>query len=123
MRIVGLVGRSGISYHREGLFNAKPVLVYDAISSTQKYHEFIPWCTQSRILENISGTENLTELRISFSKFKDLAYTSHVFLTPPNEKEESEILSICRDSPLKHLSSLWKIRAEGKGRSFVQYKL
>ena len=44
----------GVSYLKEGIFQAKSSVVYDVISQTDQYHLFIPWCTKATIIKNIS---------------------------------------------------------------------
>ena len=50
----------GVSYLKEGIFQAKSSVVYDVISQTDQYHLFIPWCTKATIIKNISPSQNLT---------------------------------------------------------------
>ena len=124
MNISKAILKQAISYTKEGIFSSSKNIVYDVISQTHNYKEFIPWCVQSSIVKNISPTENQTQLRISFSKFKGLSYISHVSLKPGSDtNKRCSVVSICKDPPLRHLKSQWELEEIAELKTKVKYEL
>lgn len=117
-----------ISYSKSGIIRCSPTTLYSVISQTQNYHRFIPWVDSSKIVKRISDLENYTELTISFNRFKELSYTSHVCMEDNSKPEGSSkgkwvVRSLCQDEPLKKLESVWQIEEDGPKTSKVDYFL
>lgn len=59
-----------VSYRKLGMIQAPEPIVYSVISQTQHYPKFIPFIDSSRIVRQVSPTENYTQLTVSYNKFK-----------------------------------------------------
>lgn len=75
--------------------------IFDLVADVEKYPEFLPWCAGARITKQISDTEFMAELIISFKGISE-SYTSRVTLSP-NKAVRSELVK----GPFKHLVNDW----------------
>lgn len=81
-------------------------LFFSVIADVEKYHEFLPWCTRSRILHRISPTKFDAELTVGFKHLLQESYVSRVTLITP-----SEVRVAMHSSPLlKTLSNYWLLQ-------------
>jgi len=77
--------------------------MYDIIADVGKYKEFVPWCTNSKV---VSQTTNQCRalLEIGFPPLTE-RYTSTVTLTPPHM-----VKSVCTEGSLfNHLVTVWQL--------------
>lgn len=110
-----------VSYTKSGPIRCSKQTLFNVISQTQNYPKFIPWVDASKIVQSISPQENFTQLTISFNRFKQLSYTSHVKMS--QDGETWTIRSLCKDEPLKKLESVWEITEKDRKSCDVNYKL
>ena len=77
----------------------------------EKYHEFVPWCLESKIYSKIdkgNTIEITADLTIGKSFFRD-TYKSFIIY----KKLEDSIHVTNIDGPLKHLENKWFFRQDG----------
>jgi coenzyme Q-binding protein COQ10 len=58
-----------------------PRELYDVVLDVDSYSEFVPWCTQSRVLHRIDDTHTAAELAVGFNMLSE-KYTSLVTAAP-----------------------------------------
>ncbi|GLD94084.1 hypothetical protein PINS_up002695 [Pythium insidiosum] len=95
-----------IKSHRETkVVPFSPEEMYDVVADVDKYHEFLPFCVDSRVLRRPNDNVMEAVLRIGFKVFTE-AYTSRVIMKRP---EKIVIRSI--ESPtFKRIESEWHFR-------------
>ena len=54
--------------------------LYQAVAEVDRYHEFLPWCTSSVVLER-ADNELMTEVEVGYSSVR-ASFASRVELTP-----------------------------------------
>ncbi len=89
-------------------FNYPLKLVENLILDIDNYKEFLPWCTDSKIIskkKNKNILEIIADLEIGYSFAKDV-YTSHVKYDINSKK----IVVNAIDGPLKHLENIWILK-------------
>jgi coenzyme Q-binding protein COQ10 len=87
--------------------NFSPRQLFLLVKDIEKYPEFLPWCSTSRV-EEVSPSELRAELVIKFSMMME-KYVSKVSLEEP--KEEKSICSVdveAIEGPFKTLVNNWK---------------
>lgn len=67
------------SHQESKIVPFSPEAMYDVVADVDRYHEFLPFCVESRVLRR--SNENVMEavLRIGFKVFTE-AYTSRVIM-------------------------------------------
>ncbi len=80
--------------------------IYNVVVDVERYPEFLPWCTQTRIQERREN-QFTAELTVAFKGIREKFKTLDV-LTPP-EKVEINL----RSGPFKYLVSTWKFTPVG----------
>lgn len=84
-------------------FSAKDL--FDLVADVEKYPEFLPWCSGSRIIEK--GTDFLVaDLIITFKPFSE-KFRSRVNLVPPTETKTGKINVEFLEGPFSHLTNEW----------------
>lgn len=68
-------------HHERRLLQHPASLLYEVVADVEKYHCFVPWCQQSKILTN-TGNELTAELTVGF-KYLTERYVSRVQLLAP----------------------------------------
>lgn len=81
--------------------------LYDLVMDIQKYHEFLPYCLASEVLE--SHKEHLKAMLIIGYKDIKTSYTSRVSFV-----ENASVKSECIDGPFEHLVNEWRFKAVSK---------
>ena len=56
--------------------------VYNIVSDIDRYSEFVPWCTQSKIVKVIGPNEVLADLTVGFQGLSEETFRSRVFVEP-----------------------------------------
>lgn len=76
---------------------------YETVKQVEKYREFVPFCSQSRVARREGSSYFEGELEIDFRFYKS-AYVSKVFLDDRSITSVSE-----NNSVFKRLESVWEI--------------
>ena len=80
--------------------------MFDLVADIDKYHEFLPWCNQSKIIKrSLEGDNEIinADLEIGYDQFI-YTYRSEVLLYL--DKSEINVRNI--DGPFKYLKNNWK---------------
>ena len=91
-----------------------PEQVFDLVADVRRYPEFLPWVAAVRVRSD-SERETIADLVVGFRAIKE-TFTSKVIKQRPAEIEIDYI-----EGPLKYLHNSWKIRADGKGGSEIDF--
>ncbi len=94
-------------------------LIQSLILDVDSYHEFLPWCTYSKIKSNEENQEKIiliADLEIGYSFAKDI-YSSHVVFD-----KKSKIIDVTAiDGPLKSLENKWELIDLGNNKCEVNF--
>jgi coenzyme Q-binding protein COQ10 len=91
-----------------------PEQVFDLVADVRRYPEFLPWVAAVRVRSD-SERETIADLVVGFRAIKE-TFTSKVIKARPGSIEIDYI-----EGPLKHLHNSWRIRADGKGGSEIDF--
>ena len=94
-------------------------LIENLILDIDNYKEFLPWCTNSKIIskkKNKNSIEIIADLEIGYSFAKDV-YTSHV----KYDLEKNKIIVNAIDGPLKILENIWILNKINENECEVQF--
>ena len=94
-------------------------LIENLILDIDNYKEFLPWCTNSKIIskkKNKNSIEIIADLEIGYSFAKDV-YTSHV----KYDLETNKIIVNAIDGPLKILENIWILNKINENECEVQF--
>lgn len=75
--------------------------IFDLVASVEKYPEFLPWITSSKIISK-QPDKFIADLEIGY-KFIRTTYRSEVILTPHNAIDVNYV-----NGPFQHLNNHWK---------------
>jgi ribosome-associated toxin RatA of RatAB toxin-antitoxin module len=87
---------------RSALLNQPPSRIYALINDIESYPQFVPWCTQARVLSR-SATEIVAELHVRQGALSG-AFTTRNRLTP-----ESAVHMQLLEGPFRALDGLWQL--------------
>lgn len=94
-------------------------LIENLILDIDNYKEFLPWCTNSKIISkkrNKNSIEIIADLEIGYSFAKDV-YTSHVKYDMITKK----IIVKAIDGPLKILENIWVLNEINENECEVEF--
>ncbi len=94
-------------------------LIENLILDIDNYKEFLPWCTNSKIIskkKNQNSIEIIADLEIGYSFAKDV-YTSHVKYDIMTKK----IIVKAIDGPLKILENIWVLNEINENECEVEF--
>ena len=94
-------------------------LIENLILDIDNYKEFLPWCTNSKIIskkKNKNSIEIIADLEIGYSFAKDV-YTSHVKYDIITKK----IIVNAIDGPLKILENIWILNKINENECEVEF--
>ena len=94
-------------------------LIENLILDIDNYKEFLPWCTNSKIIskkKNKNSIEIIADLEIGYSFAKDV-YTSHVKYDMITKK----IIVNAIDGPLKILENIWILNKINENECEVEF--
>ena len=100
-------------------FNYPLDLIENLILDIDSYKEFLPWCTNSKIIskkKNKNSIEIIADLEIGYSFAKDV-YTSHVKYDIMTKKITVKAI----DGPLKNLENIWVLNEINKNECEVEF--
>jgi len=103
--------------------NYKQHHVYKVVGDVAKYEEFVPWCSKSRIVEEISPKEKLADLTVGFYGMAEETFRSHVILDPYRSVTALASSDLYTNSPLKRLKNVWTFEPSGENRTKVSMEL
>lgn len=86
--------------HRQALVVHKAKLMYDIVNRVDLYQEFLPWCSESTILESTDNTMTATV-------FMKKGLLDQSFTTKNKMLSEQKIELELLDGPFKKLSGTW----------------
>ncbi|KAF1330950.1 Coenzyme q-binding protein coq10, partial [Globisporangium splendens] len=82
-----------------------PEEMYDVVADVNKYHEFLPFCVESRVLRQPNGNVMEAALKIGFKVFTE-SYTSRVIMKRP----EKIVVKAIESPTFKRIESEWVFR-------------
>lgn len=86
-----------------------PRQLFDLVLDIEKYPEFLPWCSDARILKSESNII-LCELGIRFQTFHT-KYTSKIEYHIPNDINEEYVIKVeMIEGPFKYLNNFWRFK-------------
>ena len=94
-------------------------LIESLILDIDNYKEFLPWCTNSKIISkkrNKNSIEIIADLEIGYSFAKDV-YTSHV----KYDIRKKKIIVKAIDGPLKILENIWVLNEINENECEVEF--
>lgn len=100
-------------------FNYPLELVENLILDIDNYKEFLPWCTNSKVISKKKQNniiEIIADLEIGYSFAKDI-YTSHV----KYETNKKKIVVSAIDGPLKTLENIWVLNKINDNKCEVEF--
>ena len=93
-----------------------PSEMFKLVADVDRYEEFLPWCSGSRVLEHHGGNV-LAELQVAYGPIKTAFTTRN--RNHPNRMIEMHLV----DGPLKHLEGAWQFKALPEGGTLVSLEL
>ncbi len=92
------------SLHKSVLIWSSPAQMFDVVTDVAKYQEFLPWCHESRVIEQSSGGMKAS-IGMSLAGFKQSFTTHNVHVLKPDGARivEMELL----DGPFSKLGGIW----------------
>lgn len=84
-------------------------MYFDVVLDVDSYHEFVPFCSASRVTRRLGPTTMEAELTIGFRIFTE-AYTSRIEFVRPKSIRIRSVQS----SVFGHLISTWNFRPDPK---------
>lgn len=94
--------------NRSAIVPYDPPDMYALVADIERYHEFLPWCTGSRVLER-EGDEVLAELRVGYGKVSTSFRTRN--RNRPGERIEMRLAS----GPFHTLEGSWTFEPHDGG--------
>ena len=91
--------------------------MFDLVVAVDKYSEFAPWCTASRINTRESDSVFYADLVVGYKMFRE-RFSSKVISDRPN----SIYIEYLR-GPLKHLKNHWRFTDQGDGACIVDFSV
>ena len=105
--------------HKETYYSKLSIQqLFDLVIDIEKYPEFIPWCSDAKILDRPQKNILIAELIVKFSGMSE-QYTSRVELSPL-EHNRASINTFIVSGPFKQLHSSWIFSSETK-RTKVEF--
>ncbi len=91
--------------------------MFDLVAAVDKYDEFAPWCSKSRINKWESETIFLADLIVGYKMFRE-KFSSRVILNKPNE-----IYIEYQKGPLKNLKNKWVFKECGEKSCVIDFSV
>tara|TARA_Y100000816_G_scaffold152822_1_gene108858 strand:+ start:1272 stop:1715 length:444 start_codon:yes stop_codon:yes gene_type:complete len=103
------------------IVNYKKDQMFDLVSDIDRYHEFLPWCNNSKIVSRkIEGDNEIVtaDLEIGYDQFV-YTYRSEVIL----QTNKSEINVRNLDGPFKYLKNNWKFLEIDENKCEIHFNI
>jgi coenzyme Q-binding protein COQ10 len=91
-----------------------PEQVFDLVADVQRYQEFLPWVTATRVRSN-TDTLMIADLVVGFRAIKE-TFASRVTKDRPISIKVEYV-----EGPLKYLHNSWNFRPDGAGGTHVDF--
>jgi coenzyme Q-binding protein COQ10 len=101
----------------------KPSHVYSVVADVESYSKFVPWCTKSKVVEELSPREKLADLTVGFYGVTEETFRSHVILDPYRSVTALASSELYSKSPLKRLKNVWTFEPVGDNETRVSMEL
>lgn len=101
---------------RSAIVTFSPAQMFALVDDVERYPEFLPWCTGSRV-ETVSATERLATMRIARGVLRT-EFTTRNTSTP-----DAQILMRLVDGPFRSLAGEWRFEAIGERGSRVYFRV
>ena len=93
-----------------------PEQVFPIVAGVEKYEQFLPLCTRSRMWDRATGSDGVeqfeAELTIDYPKLNiHEQFTSTVFTDP----HRLTVKASSRQPPVRHLECIWALKASRSG--------
>ena len=95
--------------------------MFDLVADIDRYHEFLPWCNNSRIIDrktNDAGEIVIADLEIGYDQFV-YTYRSEVFLS----LDKSKISVSNLDGPFKYLENNWEFSEVDRTKCKIRFDI
>jgi len=99
-----------------------PQQMFDLVADVEHYPDFLPWCSNARILER-RERELLAELTISFKHFSESYVSRVIFKRPENESSEGSLDVNMVKGPFERLVNHWQFNPRDGGGCEVDFSL
>jgi ribosome-associated toxin RatA of RatAB toxin-antitoxin module len=93
---------------RKEFVKFSPKQMYDLVNNVNQYHEFIPWCTKSIIIDGEPKDWMIAKLTFNFHGIQQS-------FTTRNQLEVNIIRIQLVDGPFEHLDGTWSFNATSDG--------
>jgi len=90
--------------------------MYKLVDDIDKYSEFLPWCSQSQVIERAEDSVK-GQLTISYSQLNKSFVTQNI--NTPYSQIEMQLV----EGPFKHLNGLWLFTSLGDDGCKVELKM
>lgn len=97
--------------------------VYSIVSDIDRYSEFVPWCTRSKIVKVVGPNEVLADLTVGFQGLSEETFRSRVFAEPNHSVTSIASSDLYSKSPLKSLENVWTFESTHPQKTLVQMDL
>ena len=104
--------------NKEIEMNYKAIDLYNIVLDSQKYPEYIPWCSNIKIL-NIKDNEIKATMVVDYKFFPTQHFISLVFY----DLKKLSIKTKYIDGPLEDLITVWKFIDLPKNKSKIQFNV
>lgn len=91
-----------------------PDQLFDLVAGVEKYPEFLPWCSASRITKR-EGDMFYADLVIGYQMFRE-KFSSRVTALKPDHIHVEYL-----DGPMKTLSNHWRFIDQGDGTTLIDF--
>ena len=93
--------------------------IFAIIADVDHYHQFLPWCQASRVIENQGEGRLLAELLIGFQHLRE-KFTSQVLIAPERGRVEMGLPAHLTQT-VKKLDSYWQLTALGQDKTEIEF--
>lgn len=69
------------NHHEKKTVPFSPSELYQVVANVDEYHQFVPWCTNSRVIQRLDNNLVIADLSVGF-RFLNEKYTSVITLDP-----------------------------------------
>ena len=102
--------------------NHKAENIFNLVLDIQKYPEFLPWCSASRIIES-NDFFTIADLVISFTGFREKYRSKITAKTPTNDNPNYIVDVNLVEGPFKELKNYWIITQKQDNMCEVNFEI
>lgn len=89
--------------------NHKPNMIYELVNDVSKYKDFVPWCSNSVIIDGVAEEWIIAKLEFDFHGIKQ-SFTTKNTLTPYSTIDIELV-----DGPFSKLEGIWQFKSINEG--------